>query len=211
MLSLTALSVPLTLMLTMVLPTASWAAPATSSSEGPYIHQGRCLTFNRLDQVDYQKFSGKWFEVSSRPNVFHDHRMCVQLEFSVDNDAIVSVKTGVSEEGQKRSVTTTLHPQGTQSPVLEVRFGGTMTTTKTIVDTDYSSFACLYQCRQVSKEEKVEWGFALARQFQDAGSATKKCKKFFEGSGFDVQTLMPTLHPGEACNAPITESFPIGV
>ncbi|XP_076047475.1 crustacyanin-A1 subunit-like [Oratosquilla oratoria] len=194
----------LTVVMLVVLSEAtSFAMPAPDLS---YVRPGQCLSFKHLNPVSYHKFSGNWFEVSSRPNVFLKARMCVQSHFHLEDDKIVNVKTGLDGEGQVKKVTTTLHPTEHQSPEAEVRFAGIPTTRSTVVDIDYSASACLYQCRQVSENQKVEWGFALARDLKEASSARSRCKKVFDTLGFDVASLMPSVHTEDACDtAPIDD------
>lgn len=167
-----------------------------------YIRNGTCLDARPPASLSYGQFAGRWVEVSSRPNVFRQARQCVNMHFIITEDTPLRITTGIDNNHELTEVVTRMRPQETQSAFI-VELHGLETGTFVVLDTDYDSLACVYQCQQATESAKVEWAYVYARNLEQAEEAEKRCRKVFLSRGFDVESLVRSPHPDETCNIAI--------
>ncbi|XP_042221020.1 crustacyanin-A2 subunit-like [Homarus americanus] len=169
-----------------------------------YIRNGTCLQMSTHPTLNYEKFSGVWMEVASRPNIFRSARQCVTVHLSPSQGGVESVTSAVNAEGLPSEVPTLLTPQDDPS-VFTVLYHGIPTGKLSVVDTDYTTMACVYQCQQATPTQKVEWAYVYSRDLKEAAPANKRCRKVFKSQGFDVESIMSSPHPAETCNTAVAE------
>ncbi|XP_045618566.1 apolipoprotein D [Procambarus clarkii] len=173
------------------------AAPVPEFS---HILNGTCLNPRTQPSLNYQKFSGRWVEAASKPNLFRTARQCATVHFTVTDESVRRVTAGVDGREKASSVTTLLHPQHDPA-TFSISYFGLPVGSVSVLDTDYTSTACVYQCQQATPTHKVEGVYVYARDLRDAATARRRCKKVFASQGLDVASIVPSPHPYHTCAA----------
>ncbi|XP_069973831.1 crustacyanin-A2 subunit [Penaeus vannamei] len=174
-------------------------AMALPAPDFSYVREGQCLPMTSSAPLNYEKFSGRWVEVGSRPNILRRERQCRNFHFVISEDTPLRVTTGMDKENKLTEVITELVPKA-EPATFDVQIQGFSTSDLVVVDTDYTSFSCVYQCQQATPDRKVEWAFVYARELSQAAVAMKRCSKVLQAQGFDVESILASPHPKETCN-----------
>ncbi|XP_042877763.1 crustacyanin-A2 subunit-like [Penaeus japonicus] len=175
-------------------------AMALPTPDFSYVREGQCLAMASSGPLNYEMFTGRWVEAASRPNIFRRERQCRDFHFIItEADTPLRVTSGMDKDNKLTEVITELVPKAAPS-TFDVQIEGFSTSDLVVVDTDYTSFACLYQCQQATPDRKVEWAFIYARDLSQADVALKRCNKVLQAQGFDVESILVSPTPKETCN-----------
>merc|ERR1712142_905177 len=161
-----------------------------------FLESGKCIDVGLKDNFDFFKYSGKWYLGYKTDNPFlGDMYRCIESDYRYMGPAIkgFNVKTSgrtksfkkAEQNGELRS------PQEFEDASMSVSFPNTFPANYQVIDTDYTSYSCVYSCTTTSNF-KAEFGFVFARNPEDIHKAWVKCAPAFTINRINYAKFKPT-------------------
>lgn len=155
-----------------------------------------------VEQVDLDRYQGRWFEIARLPNRFQDH--CagdVSADYTLRDDGRIRVvnrcRTADGAWSEAEGVARRAHPDGSPG-ALEVRFAPRWLSWLPMVWGDYRILALGedYEYALVgSKDRKFLWILARTTRLPDAVIDDLLAQA--RASGFDISDLIMTEHAAD--------------
>jgi len=167
---------------------------------------GTCPNVKLQQDLDLEKYAGKWYWVSIIENEFLGKlSKCLRSEYKYSS-AMVGFKvttSGQSADGHPLSHTgdirtTKEFPHASMSIVFEDSFPANYK----VIETDYTSYSCVYSCTQTNAF-KTEYGFIYSRNLSNNHVAAYNCAKAFKKNGIEFENFKPV---DQSCWMPIPDS-----
>merc|ERR1712071_729158 len=97
---------------------------------------------------DYKQYAGIWYEIERVPVIFESGMSCVQATYNEIGAGVISVKnTAVLATGGFTNITrTATAPYPDQPGYLMVKFPSRPAAGYRVLDTDYTTWASVYEC-----------------------------------------------------------------
>merc|ERR1711973_968028 len=140
---------------------------------------GTCPNFQIVQDFDLSKYLGKWHGYSKYPQRRFANNDCSTVFYSV------------------RAALRVYSPVSPKPPSATPNYN--------VIDTDYDNYALVYNCRQISNNEKEESLYVLTRERQPAQGVVDQAYKgltdqgiSLEGIQLNTQTNCPAVTPDSA-------------
>merc|ERR1712198_73646 len=155
---------------------------------------GTCPNVKLQQDLDLEKYAGKWYWVSIIENEFLGKlSKCLRSEYKYSS-AMVGFKvttSGQSADGHPLSHTgdirtTKEFPHASMSIIFEDSFPANYK----VIETDYTSYSCVYSCTQTNAF-KTEYGFIYSRNLSNNHVAAHNCAKAFKKNGIEFANFKP--------------------
>ncbi|XP_068207714.1 apolipoprotein D-like [Palaemon carinicauda] len=172
------------------------AVCALASCTYGHVDVGVCPTFTDKADFDPVPYLGRWYEAQRFAAFFEEGEDCVNAIYSDLGDGVVGVRNvGRSVFGDVVEITGTavLVAPG----VLSVQFPGHPPGDYHVLDTDYESFACVYNC-DVQGNLRVQFAWVLTRDMNPNEATLERANKVFAKNGIDV-SFFHRVHQGDDC------------
>merc|ERR1711872_1108613 len=158
-----------------------------------FLQNGKCPKVGLVENFDPEKYAGTWYMGYKMDNPFlGDAEKCIKSEYT-RNGPGYNVRTfgksfrnaNVELVGEIKS--THEFPDASMSVIFSESFPANYQ----VLDTDYSSYACVSSCTTTGNF-KAEFGFVFSRNPKDQHKAWMSCGPTFLRNGLKFSKLRPT-------------------
>ncbi|CAL4068564.1 unnamed protein product [Meganyctiphanes norvegica] len=161
-----------------------------------FVESGKCIDVGVQDNFDYFKYSGKWYMGYKMDNPFlGDLYRCIESDYQYMGPGFKGFKvrtTGRSKSFRKSEINGEIRStQEFKDASMSVFFPDTFPADYRVIDTDYTSYSCVYSCTTTSNF-KSEFGFVFSRKPEDIHKAWMKCGPSYLLNGINYAKLKPT-------------------
>jgi len=189
--------------------------------------EGRCTTFQVQPNFDYKRYLGQWHGYSKYETLRFGRNNCSTVFYSDDTQPGGTPIIAVNNRGYNdkigaytQALGQAYPPNPSQPAQLIVNFfnsGRPITSTEpnyNVLSTDYTNYAVVYSCMQLSANEKSEMLYILSRERQPAQRYVDQALEEIKKQGIDttrlkknVQTDCPPLDIRSLSHAQKSSAF----
>ncbi|CAL4106414.1 unnamed protein product, partial [Meganyctiphanes norvegica] len=157
-----------------------------------FVESGKCPGVTLQDNFNYQQYAGKWFMGYKMDNPFlGDVQKCIQSDYTVSGTGFSVRTSGQNFNGNNAEQIGEIKSTQEFPPAsLSVFFPDTFPANYQVMETDYSSYSCVYSCT-TTNNHKSEFGFVFSRTPEGVNSAWTKCGPSFLKNRIDFAKLKP--------------------
>jgi len=171
--------------------------PAKSDKPEPFLARGQCPVVQLANTFKANDFSGTWYRIGGLPNVEEKSVNCTVYDYQADATGFTVNSRGQLKDGTP--VTQVVLLATKTSPTL-----GKFTTRirdfdadLMVLNTDYTSYACLYSCYTYNNTHKAQFAWILSRSSTLAKDKIALCQRELQAVGIKFRSLRGT-HQGSA-------------
>lgn len=104
-----------------------------------------CPNVPLVKNFNVDKFMGVWYEIQAQPSIFQSIKKCFRSEYKKNGDTVVVSSKGLNNDN--RPATSISRMTITSTPArMMTDFVSGFTVPYEVVDTDYTSYACVHSC-----------------------------------------------------------------
>ncbi|XP_045129565.1 apolipoprotein D-like isoform X2 [Portunus trituberculatus] len=157
---------------------------------------GECPTVTTKQDFDMLSYLGSWFEIERFDALFEEGMDCVQIVYSDLGDGVFQTHNlARTVEGELTEILGTVIVL--EPGVLLVESDSGVPFLHYILDTDYESFAALYNCKQFG-EQRYQYAWITSRATTLDEATHDHVRKVFQDNGIDV-SLFQFTYQGPDC------------
>jgi len=104
-----------------------------------------CPKIPLVKNFNVDKFMGVWYEIQAQPSIFQSIKKCFRSEYKRNGDTIVVSSKGLNNGNRPASSISRMTLTSTPAKMLTDFVSG-FTVPYEVVDTDYTSYACVHSC-----------------------------------------------------------------
>jgi len=149
-------------------------------------------------------YAGAWFEMARTENPFQQVQQCVRNEYQFDGSKFVARTSGRDASGQLAVHQGQVLPMPAGDPHLVVDYQGSWTAPYVVLNTDYSSFSCVYSCLGHTFAGDASWysdfGFIFQRSPYQDQNAINTCLEEFRRIGVPSSRFQYTVQGEPQCD-----------
>ncbi|XP_045594157.2 uncharacterized protein [Procambarus clarkii] len=193
---------PATLVMLLVTMTGPAAGNIIGFAIPDMVQYGSCADAQTIERLDFQNFTGVWYQVADVPNSYVEVTQCSRSVYSWDGRQFNVISEGWDDFGDQIDQITSIsqvQPANPDQPhpYLQIRSPNVPPVPYNIINTDYLSFACVYSCFEFLGV-KVEIYSILSRTSKVTNASLAACHVSLEALGVDVANLQP-VPQGDEC------------
>ncbi|KAF2361791.1 Lipocalin/cytosolic fatty-acid binding domain [Trinorchestia longiramus] len=179
-----------------------FVALAGASSSPSFLKRGHCKKgVEPVRDFDPNQFVGRWFRIGGVRNPDEDRTItCTTLDFRVKGTGMDMTAQGLDHADE---FTMRVTPLSLDDPNV-ASFGLTSNNRPVsleVLETDYTSYACLFSCTDIAKTHFAQFAWILSRQPTLNKTQIGKCQLALKEAGVAVGKLKGTRQGGQ-CNYP---------
>ncbi|XP_063844700.1 apolipoprotein D-like [Scylla paramamosain] len=157
---------------------------------------GECPTVTTKQDFDMLSYLGSWYEIERFNALFEEGMDCVQVVYSDLGEGLFQTHNiARTAEGKLTEILGTVIVL--EPGVLLVEGDSGVPFLHYILDTDYYSFAAVYNCKQFG-EQRFQYAWITSRSTTLDEATHEHVRKVFEDNGIDV-SLFQSTHQGPDC------------
>ena len=181
-------------LVTVLAATGSYAGEAPS-----FLESGQCPDVSP-QSFDAAKFSGEWYRIGGIPTSDEKAVNCTRYNYQNTPEGFEISSSGVDADGAP------VTQQNTLSFAVDDTVGIFNTIIRDhleeslyILNTDYSSFACLYSCYQFRKTHKAQFAWIYSRETTLPREKIALCQREFREKGTVKVNKLRGTYQGPDC------------
>ncbi|XP_018012730.1 crustacyanin-A1 subunit [Hyalella azteca] len=178
---------------------------AAANDSPSFLKRGSCKTgVQPLSGFDRNKFTGRWFRIGGIRNPDEEKAVkCTTLDYRVGGTGMDMVSQGLDHIDEFTRKVTPM----TMDDLTVGSFGLTSNNRPVkleILETDYTSYACLYSCTDIAGTHFAQFAWIMSRQPKLDKREIGLCQLALKEAGVPVGKLKGTRQDS-ACNYPPEE------
>merc|ERR1712121_220154 len=177
----------------IVILAVALATYATADKVPDFVIKGKCpaideVTLWQQQKPNHSKFGGLWYQYALTNNPYQLIDRCARNQYTFNGKA-----TGINAEGQMMKRTGDLSPMPLGDPHLMIALENSFPAPLVILESDYSSYACLYSCMAYNFDYYSDFSFIFTRSPNPSAADVNKCEKVFKDIGLDTSRFQKTI------------------
>ncbi|ROT64942.1 Crustacyanin-A2 subunit [Penaeus vannamei] len=164
-----------------------------------FLEVGSCASISLMEGFEPEEYLGTWYTISNVPNSYIPVKKCMTDTVTMQDVDMKIVTKGFGEDDspqRSEAVLSEVMPFSPfEDPFLQLRASLVPPVPYHIVETDYTSYSCVYSCFDLLNI-RAELFFILSRTPEISPEARRRCLDLFEEKGVDTGKLQEMQQEG---------------